>query len=153
MAFDMILRFLSVFIFFSLSTSLKLYLCNSLQTWTTQFRCYFISVVVVRVSSLSEAVSRGLLKVVWIGLVVMMAGDGPWNHQRNLQYLVWIECLLGFVKFYTVFGSPAVAWRVLQNRVCPSFRPTISPFVLSSGRFLWIISLNFSKFWYGARNP
>ena len=44
----------------------------------------------------------------------------------------------------------AVAGRVLWNRVCPSSRP---PSVLPSRHFLGIVSLVFSKFWHGARNP
>ena len=57
-----------------------------------------------------------------------------------------------------VFGPPAEAGgRVLWNRVSLSYHLT---FCLSfclffhlSGHFLGIVSLVFSKFWYGARNP
>ena len=45
-------------------------------------------------------------------------------------------------------GPPALAGRVLLNRVCPSFRPSFR----LSGRFLGIVSLVFSKFWHDARN-
>ena len=48
-----------------------------------------------------------------------------------------------------VFRHSAVAGKVLRNRVCPSFLPS---FRLSGG-FLGIVSLVFSKFWLGARNP
>ena len=45
----------------------------------------------------------------------------------------------------TVFiGAAAVARRVLQNRVCPSFP--------LSGCFFGIGSIVFFKFWHGARN-
>ena len=47
---------------------------------------------------------------------------------------------------FTMFSGPAaVAQRVLQKRVCPSF--------LLSGYFLGIGSLVFSKFWHGAVAP
>ena len=61
------------------------------------------------------------------------------------------------VDFCFFFGPPALAGRVLWNRVCPSFCPSILPFFrLSfhlSGHFLGIVSLVFSKFWHNARNP
>ena len=47
------------------------------------------------------------------------------------------------------FGLPAVAGRALWNKACLPFHPS----VLLYGRFLGIVSLAFSKFWYGARNP
>ena len=50
--------------------------------------------------------------------------------------------------FKVVIWPPAVVGRVLQNRVCPSFRPSFC----WSGSFLEIASLVFSKFWHGARN-
>ena len=50
---------------------------------------------------------------------------------------------------FTSFGPQAVTGRVLWNRVCPSFRPS----VLVSRCFLGNISLVFSKFWHVARNP
>ena len=46
-------------------------------------------------------------------------------------------------------GTLAVAERLLQNRVCPSFRLSFG----LSAHFLGIVSLVFSKFWHGARNP
>ena len=46
-------------------------------------------------------------------------------------------------------GTLAVAERVLQNRVCPSFRLSFG----LSAHFLGIVSLVFSKFWHSARNP
>ena len=39
------------------------------------------------------------------------------------------------------------------KRVCPSFCSSVLPSIRLSGRFLWIVSLPFSKFWHGARNP
>ena len=48
-----------------------------------------------------------------------------------------------------ILDPPAVAGRVLWNRVCLSFRPSFR----LSRRFLWIVSLTFFKFWHGARNP
>ena len=48
-----------------------------------------------------------------------------------------------------LIGPPAVPRRILQIRVCLSFRPSFH----LSGRFLVIISLAFSKFWHGTRNP
>ena len=50
--------------------------------------------------------------------------------------------------FKVVIWPPAVVGRVLQNRVCPSFRSSFC----WSGSFLEIASLVFSKFWHGARN-
>ena len=50
--------------------------------------------------------------------------------------------------FKVVIWPPAVVGRVLQNRVCPSFRPSFC----RSGRFLEIASLIFSEFSHGARN-
>ena len=46
-------------------------------------------------------------------------------------------------------GTLAVAERVLQNRVCPSFRLSFG----LSGHFLGIVSLVFSKFWHCVSNP
>ena len=45
----------------------------------------------------------------------------------------------------TLNGHPALAGRVLWSSVCLSFR--------LSRRFLRMVSLVFSKFWHGARNP
>ena len=49
---------------------------------------------------------------------------------------------------FGIYWRPVVAGRVLQNRVCLS---VLSSFCLS-WHFLVIVSLVFSKFWYGARN-
>ena len=48
-----------------------------------------------------------------------------------------------------IFGPPTVAVRFLWNRVCLSVLPS----VLLSRHFLGNVSLVFSKFWHGARNP
>ena len=61
-AFEFMYLFLSAFIFCSQSTSLKLYLCNSGNTWIAVFRCSLVRVVRVDDgSSLSEVFSRSLL--------------------------------------------------------------------------------------------
>ena len=61
-AFEFMHLFLSAFIFCSLPTSLKVYLCNSQNTWIAGFRCSLVRVVRVDDgSSLSEVFSRGLL--------------------------------------------------------------------------------------------
>ena len=46
-------------------------------------------------------------------------------------------------------GLSAVVERVLWNRVCPIFRPSVR----LSTSFLWIWSLIPSKFWHDVRNP
>lgn len=46
-------------------------------------------------------------------------------------------------------GLSAVVERVLWNRVCPMFRPSVR----LSTSFLWIWSLIPSKFWHDVRNP
>ena len=59
-----------------------------------------------------------------------------------------------FLSIHTpVLDLLAVARRALWNRVCPSFCPSFCPSILLSGHFLGILSLVFSKFWHGARNP
>ena len=62
--------------FCSLSTSLKLYLCNFWHILITALRGSWLSVEVVGLSLLSEVVLRGLLKVVGIGLEWATASDG-----------------------------------------------------------------------------
>ena len=72
-----------------------------------------------------------------------------------LEYLKIMEYrLIDVLSTPTVIGPPAMAGRVLWNRVClsfhPSFSPSFCPFVYP-GFFLEIVSLVFSKFWHGAR--
>ena len=50
---------------------------------------------------------------------------------------------------YSCFGAPVVARRFLWNTVCLSFYPSF--YLL--GHFRGILSLIFSKFWHGAKNP
>ena len=66
-------------------------------------------------------------------------------HNQKIHNLGFF--FLNFPLFFTI-GPPAVARRVLWNRVCPSFRPSI----LLSERFFWNW-LVFSKFWHVVRNP
>ena len=76
--------FLSVLMCCSLSTSLKRYLCDSLHIWMAVFFCSLVSVIRVDGSSMSDIVSTGLLKVVWIGCLGLTAGD--WfmeSHPKN----------------------------------------------------------------------
>ena len=54
-----------------------------------------------------------------------------------------------WLTFWPLIWIPTVAWRTLQNRVCPSFRLTVR----LSRRFLGIGSSVFSKFWHGFKNP
>ena len=68
-----------------------------------------------------------------------------------LKVLLNLSCTVNIGKSWScvsTFGPPAVAGRVLWNKTCPSFHPSILP----SGCFLGILSLIFSKFWHGARN-
>ena len=53
-----------------------------------------------------------------------------------------------FLFLIFIGGPPALAGRVLWNRVCPSFRPSVCP-----GVFLEWYHKFFSKFWHDARNP
>ena len=68
---------------------------------------------------------------------------------------LFLNLILTLFRFQNMFflcmliGPLAVAARVLWNRVCLSFHP----FIHLSGRFLWIVSITFSNFWHGARNP
>ena len=52
-----------------------------------------------------------------------------------------------------VFRPPALAGRVLWNRVCPPYHPSFHPSFHLSGHSLGIVSFVFSKFWHDARNP
>ena len=66
----------------------------------------------------------------------------PYTHEPVFMIVLFISWnRMGY------FVLPAVAGRVLQNSVCPSFRPS---FCLS-GRFFGIVSV-FSNFWLVARN-
>lgn len=60
-ALDIILLFLPMPLF---CKSLKLHLCNSLHTCITAFCCSLVDAGVLGLSSLTEAVSSSLLKVV-----------------------------------------------------------------------------------------
>ena len=80
--------------------------------------------------------------------------DSPLKTMKNSFYFIekalFVLEICRFLHFYPpFFGLPAVAGRVLWNRVCLSFRPS----VLLSGCFLGIVSSVFSKFWHGAKNP
>ena len=74
-------RFLSVLICCSLSTSLKRYLCDFLHTWMAVLFCSLVSVVRAGGSSMTDIVSTGLLKVVWIGCLRLTAGD--WSMESS----------------------------------------------------------------------
>ena len=68
---------------------------------------------------------------------------------QQVSHMFTDSLMLMNFKSELLVGHPAVARRILWNGICPSFRPSFRLF----GRFLWIVSLTFSKFWHGTKNP
>ena len=71
-------------------------------------------------------------------------GDCPWiclkmPEQTFLTMPGFLICC-SITSYNSIIGSLAVAGRILWHKVCPSFSPSIIPFVLLSGRFLGIVS-------------
>ena len=68
---------------------------------------------------------------------------------QQVSHMFTDSLMLMNFKSELLVGHPAVARRILWNGICPSFRPSFRLF----GRFLWIVSLAFSKFRHGTKNP
>ena len=68
-------------------------------------------------------------------------------------FVIVFSSLMDCRNFMVFFGPLPVAGRVLWNRVNPPFHPPVLPSFRLSVHFLGIVSLVFSKFWHGAKNP